>query len=165
MVFSKVLLSISLTAAVAFSASAQTETKFQKVSRHLVAQANVALDTEQFAEAQLLYERALVAAPANIAALIGLGRSHEGQGRVGKGLKYYRQALEIEPNDQRALEVQALAFLKRDMKDRADSNREKLARLCTAGCSALATVETAIEAYQVEKAEQTATVAESNGGG
>lgn len=164
MLFSKVLLSISVAAGLSVPLVAQSETKFQKVSGQLVAQANVALDSAQFEDAQLLYERALVAAPANTAALIGLGRSHEGQGRVGKGLKYYRRALEIEPNDQRALEVQALAFLKRDMKDRADNNREKLARLCANGCAALASVETAIEAYQVDKSEQTASVAENKDG-
>ncbi len=164
MLFSKVLVSMSVVGMMSISAMAQSETKFQKVSHQLVAQANAALGTDQFADAQLLYERALVASPSNTAALIGLGRSHEGQGRVGKGLKYYRQALEIEPNDQRALEVQALAFLKRDMKDRADSNRDKLARLCANGCAALASVETAIEAYQVDKDEKTATIAENKDG-
>lgn len=165
MLFSKVLLPISVVAAMSVSVLAQSDNKFEKVSQDLVAQANTALGTEQFADAQFLYERALVAQPANITALIGLGKSHEGQGRLGKGLKYYRQALEIEPNDQTALEVQALAFLKRDMMDRADDNRDKLARLCANGCPALASVETAIEAYQVSKAEKTATVAENNGGG
>ena len=164
MLFSKILLSISAASALTIAVAAQAETKFQKVSSQLVAQANAALETKQFVDAQLLYERALVAAPANTKALIGLGRSHEEQGRVGKGLKYYRQALEIEPNDQTALEVQALAFLKRDMKERADSNREKLARLCASGCAALASVETAIEAYQVTNAEKTATVAENKDG-
>lgn len=164
MTFSKSLLSVALAACVSFSVSAQSDTKYLKVSQHLVAQANAALENERYPDAQFLYERALVASPANITALIGLGRSHEGQGRVGKGLKYYRQALEIEPNDQRALEVQALAFLKRDMTDRADNNRDKLARLCINGCEALASVETAIEAYKVSKMEKTTTIAENKEG-
>lgn len=164
MLFLRVLMSISVVGFVSASATAQTENRYQRVSSQLVVQANSVLETNQFSDAQLLYERALVAFPSNTAALIGLGRSHEGQGRVGKGLKYYRQALEIEPNDQRALEVQALAFLKRDMKDRADDNRDKLARLCAGGCAALVTVETAIEAYQTTMSEKTTSVAENKEG-
>ncbi|MBL4639480.1 MAG: hypothetical protein JKY57_03010, partial [Kordiimonadaceae bacterium] len=81
------------------------------------------------------------------------------------GLKYYRQALEIEPNDKQALEVQTLAFLKRDMTDKANGNRDKLARLCVSGCPALDVVVSAIEAYKVRKADKvSATLAENKDG-
>jgi len=164
MTFSKFLLCISVASVATVSAFAEAETKYDKISNQLVSQANTAMSDQHFADAQLFYERALVANPASITALIGLGRAHEGQGRVGKGLKYYRQALEIEPNDQGALEVQALAFLKRDMIDRADNNREKLARLCSNGCPALASVETALKDYQHSKARETAAVATKKDG-
>lgn len=144
----KFVLFITTGVALTFAAQAvQVDAKYQHVSSQLVAEAKAALSMENADDAQYLFERALVANPANTEALLGLGRAHEAQGRVGKGLKYYRQALEIEPNDVKALEAQALAFLKREMFDRADNNRAKLARLCPKGCKALDTVEVAIEAY------------------
>jgi len=134
-------------AALSAPSVADTDMKYQNISRQLVAEANVALKSEKVEDARLLFERALVAFPANTNALLGLGRTHEAKGKVGLGLKYYRQALEIEPNDKGALEIQALAFLKREMLDRADANRAKLARLCPKGCKALENIETALDAY------------------
>lgn len=137
----------ALVAIISLPAAAETEPKYQNISRQLVAEANIAMNADHATDAQLLFERALTADPANTEALLGLGRSHEAQGQVGRGLKYYRLALEIEPNDQVALEAQAVAFLKREMLDRADANREKLVRLCPSGCKALDSVESALEAY------------------
>ncbi len=137
-------------------AVAQTSDKYKQISERFVAEANVALKSDKSDQAQLLFERAIVADPANVKALIGLGRTHETQGRVGRSLKYYRQALEIEPNAMPALRAQALAFLKRDMVDRAERNREKLSRLCPDSCEALDTVETEIEAYHARKADEDA---------
>lgn len=126
--------------------------KYKDVSQKLASEAAMALAADRSDDALLLFERALVADPANLNALIGLGKTHEALGRVGRGLKYYRQALEIDPNAHPALEAQAVAFLKRDMFDRAEANRAKLARLCASGCKALDAVETALEAYRAEKA-------------
>jgi len=146
----KIIVAVGLLALVASPLQASSDTKYKNISRQLVVKANVALRALEIDEARLLFERALVAYPANTNALLGLGRTHEAKGQVGRGLKYYRQALEIEPNDMGALEVQALAFLKREMLDRADANRAKLVRLCPNGCTALENVETALEAYLAE---------------
>lgn len=158
---SNLILALGLSAMMALPAAAQTSDKFQSLSRELVAQATVALRAEKPVDARLLFERALVADPANVAALIGLGQTAEVQGLTGRGLKYYRRALEIEPNHKLALKAQALAFLKRDMAGRAEDNRDKLARLCLNGCEALASVTSAIEEYQATHAE--ATVAQKDG--
>lgn len=157
----KLILACAFGALLATPVSAQTSEKHQSMSRQFVAQAQAAMMAEKMDDAQLLFERALVANPANVTALIGLGQAHEQRGAVGRGLKYYRQALEIEPNDQGALEKQALAFLKRDMADRAEDNREKLARLCINGCDALSIVTTAIEAYHAQSAD--ASLAQKDG--
>ncbi|WP_417449590.1 tetratricopeptide repeat protein [Kordiimonas sp.] len=133
-------------------AFAQTAERYRILSNDLVVEARVTLTAEKAQEAQALYERALVANPANVDALIGLGRAHEAQGHVGSGLKYYRKALEIEPNDKDALEVQAIAFLKRNLATKAEGNREKLARLCQSGCAELEAVSTAIEEYRARQA-------------
>ncbi|WP_417463805.1 tetratricopeptide repeat protein [Kordiimonas sp.] len=149
----KLLVAAALASVVASPSFAQTAEKYQELSEQLVAEASGAMTSEQAKEAQALYERALVANPANIDALIGLGKAHEAQGRVGSGLKYYRKALELEPNDKNALEYQALAFLKRNLRARAESNRDKLASLCTDGCKELEAVASAIEEYSARKAD------------
>jgi tetratricopeptide (TPR) repeat protein len=150
---SKFVITATVAVMMTGSAFAQVSDKYKDASRQLVGQAMVALKAEKIEEAQTLYERALVANPANLHALVGLGKSHEAQGRVGRGLKYYRQALAVDPNAMVALEAQAVAFLKRDMVNRAEANRAKLASLCEAGCQSLDSVETAIEVYRAEKAE------------
>lgn len=134
------------------AAHAQTSDKYHAISSQLVNTAYTALMSGETDEARLMFERALVADPANVQALIGLGKAHEETGNTGKGLKYYRHALEIEPNDQQALKSQALAFLKRDMADRALDNKEKLARLCPKGCEALSVVTSAVDTY-LDKAQ------------
>ena len=142
----------ALMGTVASPAFAQTAEKYRLLSSDLVVKAEAVLKAEEAGEAQVLYERALVANPANVDALIGLGRAHEAQGHVGSGLKYYRKALEIEPNDKDALEVQAIAFLKRNLASKAEGNREKLARICQAGCAELEAVDSAIEEYRARQA-------------
>lgn len=141
-----------LVGSLASPAFAQTAEKYRLFSNDLVAKAAADMKSNEPRAAQALYERALVANPANVDALIGLGRAHEAQGHVGSGLKYYRKALEIEPNDRDALEVQALAFLKRNLAEKAEGNRDKLARICQSGCTELNTVETAIEEYRARQA-------------
>ncbi len=149
----KLIFACAVGAMFATPVAAQTSERHQSMSKQFVAKAQAAMLAEKSDDAQLLFERAIVANPANVDALIGLGQAHERMGAVGKGLKYYRQALEIEPNDQAALEKQALAFLKRDMADRAEDNRDKLARLCLGGCEALSKVTTAIEEYNAQSAD------------
>lgn len=130
----------------------KTAEKYQTLSAQLITDAKLALTQGNSDDAQLMFERALVANPANVEALIGLGNTYEAKGQTGKGLRYYRQALELEPNDQKALAAQSIAFLKQNLYDRAELNRDKLARICAAGCDALNTVEVALEAYRAEEA-------------
>ncbi len=159
------LASVSIAGSLLFAGTVAANDKYKDLSVQLVREAGVALVAERVGDAQFLYERALVADPANIDALIGLGKTHEASGKVGRGLKYYRQALAIDPNAFPALEAQAVAFLKRDMVDRAEANREKLARLCVAGCEALENVDVAIEGYRAEKAAADTLADASNGEG
>ena len=119
--------------------------KYREASEALVQAGYYAENAEG---ARDLFERALAADPGNVNALVGLGRAHEDLGRVGTGLKYYRRALTIEPNHRRALEAQALAFLKKDSLDKAERNRARLERICgRSGCDELDVVTQAISAH------------------
>lgn len=109
------------------------------------------VSTEDHDAARKLFERAIVANPANVAAHVALGTAWEVQGNVKKALKYYAIALEIEPTDTSALTAQALAYLAADLPERADESRAHLAKICgEGGCAALSTVADAIEAYEPE---------------
>ncbi len=132
---------------------AQTAEKYQKISSTYVEKAMATLNAGDAAAAQALFEKALVADPANVKALVGLGRAHSEQGRVGRGLKYYRFALEVTPNHKPALAEQSLAFIKRGNIDRATSNQLVLERLCGDGCAELTTVNLAIADFRAHPPE------------
>ncbi len=135
------------------SSDAQTVEKYIKISETYSAKALVALNGGNAADAQALYEKALVADPSSVVALVGLGKAHSEQGRTGRGLKYYRFALEVTPNNKPALAEQSLAFLKKGNIDRATSNQLILERLCSDGCDELSAVNAAIDEFRAHPPE------------
>ena len=80
------------------------------------------------------YESALAADPRNRRAYIGLARAAEAEGLPGKAVRFYREALEIDPNDLAALELQGMALVERGAKARAESNLERVKKLCDGPC-------------------------------
>ena len=64
----------------------------------------------------------------------GLARAAEADGLPGKAVRFYREALEIEPNDLAALEMQGVALVERGAKARAESNLERVKTLCEGPC-------------------------------
>lgn len=127
----------------------------ERVASALVLAGEQQLSDENYADAQRSFERALVANPASVVALLNLGRVHEAQGRVGRSLKYYRQALQIDPRNQKGLEAQAMAFLKRSLVDRAERNADRLAEICGDTCVSVETVRTAIANHRQQLAANT----------
>ncbi|WP_374388700.1 tetratricopeptide repeat protein [Sandaracinobacter sp.] len=80
------------------------------------------------------FEAALAADPRNRRAYIGLARAAEAEGLPGKAVRFYREALEIDPNDLAALELQGMALVERGAKARAESNLERVKKLCDGPC-------------------------------
>jgi len=80
------------------------------------------------------FEAALAADPRNRRAYIGLARAAEAQGLPGKSVRFYREALEIDPNDLAALELQGLALVERGATARAEGNLERVRKLCQGAC-------------------------------
>jgi Tfp pilus assembly protein PilF len=80
------------------------------------------------------FESALAADPRNRQAYLGLARAAEAEGLPGKAVRFYREALEIEPNDLATLELQGIALVERGAKARAEANLERIRKLCTANC-------------------------------
>lgn len=98
-----------------------------KAGEALLAQGKAQDATDQF-------EAALAADPRNRQAYIGLARAAEADGLPGKAVRFYREALEIEPNDLAALEMQGVALVERGAKARAESNLERVKTLCEGPC-------------------------------
>lgn len=84
----------------------------------------------QIVSAAEQFESALAADPRNRRAYLGLARAAEAEGLHGKAVRYYREALEIEPNDIDALELQGLAMIERGAKARAEGNVERMRKIC-----------------------------------
>ena len=90
---------------------AQTKTDFHSASRGLVEQGYESLSTEKNWDALVEFEMAVVADPRNIAAYIGLGKTHEALGSISGGLKYYAIALDLDPSHLGAWEAKVAAHL------------------------------------------------------
>lgn len=109
------------------------------------------------------FESALAADPRNRRAYLGLARAAEADGLPGKAVRFYREALEIEPNDQAAIELQGLALMKRGATASAQDNLDRLRKLCAAPCPAADRLSAAIARGVPERsaaaADRTAAVA------
>jgi Tfp pilus assembly protein PilF len=80
------------------------------------------------------FEAALAADPRNRRAYMGLARAAEAQGLPGKAVRFYREALELDPNDLAALEAQGLALVERGATARAGDNLDRVKKLCQGSC-------------------------------
>ncbi len=88
----------------------------------------------RFQEATDLLETALVLDPRNRQAFIALGRAAQGERLPGKAVKFYLEALKLEPNDVTALAGQGEAFVQRGAIERARKNLERVRTLCKGPC-------------------------------
>jgi tetratricopeptide (TPR) repeat protein len=88
----------------------------------------------RYQEAIDLYETALVVDPRNRQAYIGLARAAQGLKLPGKAIKFYFEALKLEPNDVNALAGQGEALVQRGAVERAKANLERVKKLCGNPC-------------------------------
>ena len=88
----------------------------------------------KFSEAEDALETALAVDPRNRTANIGLARVAEGQKLPGKAIRFYTEALSLEPNDLTALAGQGEALVERGAVERAKQNLAKIKKLCKANC-------------------------------
>lgn len=88
----------------------------------------------RYQEATDLLETALAIDPRNRQAYIGLARSAQGLKLPGKAIKFYFEALKLEPNDVAALTGQGEALVQRGAVERAKKNLERIKTLCANPC-------------------------------
>jgi tetratricopeptide (TPR) repeat protein len=92
-----------------------------------------------------LYETALALDPRNRRALIGLARVAQAQRLPGKAIRFYADALRIDPNDIDALSGQGEALVQRGAVDRARTNLTRVRELCGQACPQATQLAAAIE--------------------
>jgi Tfp pilus assembly protein PilF len=88
----------------------------------------------KYQEATDLLETALAVDPRNRAAYIGLARAAQGEKLPGKAIKFYFEALQLEPNDLNALAGQGEALVQRGAVERARHNLDRIKTLCHNAC-------------------------------
>lgn len=82
-----------------------------------------------------LLETALAVDPRNRVAFVTLGDVSEARGLPGQAIRFYREALLLEPNDVKALEGQGTALVTKGAVQRARENLARIRTICgKAGC-------------------------------
>jgi Tfp pilus assembly protein PilF len=90
------------------------------------------------------YETSLALDPANRVAFMGLAQVAQAQALPGKAIRYYDEALQLDPKDVNALEQQGLAMLDKGAVESAKNNLAKIKENCRTGCAAADKLATAI---------------------
>lgn len=118
-------------------------------STRWVAMGRAALDQGRVPVAIDAFETALAVDPKNADAFLGIARAYDAQKLPGRAIKYYREALALEPNDLGALEAQGKALIARGATTRARVNLDRIKILCKGECPAAKRLETALAAPPV----------------
>ncbi len=98
-----------------------------------------------------LMEKVVRVQPKNADAFNYLGFAYRKKGDLNNAAKYYKVALEIDPDHKGALEYQGEMYLKLDDLAAARGNLGKLAVLCPSGCDERAELTRAIADYLATK--------------
>jgi len=131
-----IVLTLAIAAATMASAgqSQRPDDQIDPRSTALVQQAQTQSAAGRLDEANDLLETALAVDPRNRAAYIALGHVAQAQHLPGKAVRYYADALRMEPNDVNALAGQGEAYVQRGAVERARRNLERVQSLCRQPC-------------------------------
>jgi Tfp pilus assembly protein PilF len=107
-------------------------------------QGEVALAAGNLTAAQDALEAAMVIDPKNRGGYVALGKLAQAQQLPGKAIRYYKDALLLEPNDLDALSSEGDALVQRGAVQRAKDNLARIQSLCKTGCAQATTLAAAI---------------------
>lgn len=102
----------------------------------LLEQGRAEMAAGHFDKATDIFEAALVVQPGNAAVLIDLAAVSRRQGMQGKALHYYREALEGDPRNVRAIAGEGEALVEKGAVAKAERNLAQLKGLCGSNCDA-----------------------------
>lgn len=136
--------SLSLLAVASSSFGQKPDDQIAPASLAFQKQGEAALAAGNASAAIDALETALVADPRNRGAYVTLGRATTAQGMPGKAIGYYKDALQLEPNDLAALSGEGDALVQRGAVDRAKANLARIQAICKTGCAPATTLAAAI---------------------
>jgi tetratricopeptide (TPR) repeat protein len=113
-------------------------------STQLQQRAESQLAAGKLSEAADLLETAVAVDPRNRAAFVDLARIAKQQKLFGKSIRLANEALELEPSDLDAIEVQGESMVELGAIPRAKENLAKLQKLCSNNCKQVAALSSAI---------------------
>jgi tetratricopeptide (TPR) repeat protein len=132
-------------------------------SVELQKQAEAQIVAGKLSEAADLLETALAVDPRNRSAFVDLARVAKQQKLFGKSVRLANEALQLEPNDLDALEVQGEAMVELGAIPRAKENLAKLQKLCGSNtCRQVAALSAAISRGPTVAAATTPDVPKKN---
>ena len=102
------------------------------------------------------FESALAVQPGSVAIYLALAEATRAQGMQGKALRYYREALALDPQNQLAIAGEGAALVEKGAIEKARRNLTRLQQLCGGTCPATQQLAAAIArgpALQVVTAE------------
>lgn len=130
-----VALSFALATVSSVGHSQKPDDQINPRSLALLQQGEAARKAGNLVSANDLLESALAVDPRNRGAFVALGRVAQAQELPGKAIRFYREALALEPNDLAALTAQGEALVQKGAVDRAKANLARIRTLCKAECS------------------------------
>ena len=138
------VLALSLASLSSSSFSQRRDDQIDPRSLALLHQADALRAAGNLSGAEDLLESALAIDPRNRAAYVALGRVAQGQGLPGKAVRFYRDALALDPNDTVALAGQGEAMVQKGAVERARVNLARINQLCKGACAPAAALNAAI---------------------
>jgi Tfp pilus assembly protein PilF len=140
-----IIVALGLATVSSVSLGQRPDAQLDPRSVELVKQARAAQAGGQLESANDMLESALAVDPRNRGAFVALGDVAKAQGLPGKAIRFYREALELEPNDTAALAGQGDALVQKGAVNKARENLAKLKAICATGCAEATQLAAAIE--------------------
>jgi Tfp pilus assembly protein PilF len=125
---------LALTVSTSLSAQ-RPDSQIDPRSTALVAQARAAQAAGNLPRANDLLESALAVDPRNREAFVVLADIARAQSLPGKAIRFYGEALKLEPNDLSALRGQGEAMVAKGAIARARDNLVKIKTICKSACT------------------------------
>lgn len=127
-------------------ALAQTaDNQIKPKSVELQRQGEALIASGKYADAEGILETALAVDPRNRSVFVDLARAADHEKLYGKAIRLANKALDLEPNDLDAIEVEGEAMVQLGAIPRAKENLAKLQHLCANGCRQLTQLSAVID--------------------